>query len=72
MSVLVSNDGMVFREVFTETHFEGGRLMKLSIPINPVTTRFVRVIAQNLGKIPGGKPGEGHDAWLFVDEIKIY
>ena len=34
--------------------------------------RYVKIIAESAGKIPDGKPGAGHDAWLFVDEIGIY
>jgi len=35
------------------------------------TARFVKVVAENIGEIPPGKPGEGSDAWLFVDEISV-
>jgi len=31
----------------------------------------VKVIAENIGKVPDSKPGAGNDAWLFVDEIII-
>lgn len=33
--------------------------------------RFIRVFAQNYGKLPEGHPGAGRPAWLFVDEIGI-
>lgn len=33
--------------------------------------RFVRVTARNFGVCPPGHPGEGHPAWLFVDEIVV-
>ena len=38
---------------------------------NPAVARYVKITAANLGKIPVGKPGEGYDAWLFVDEISV-
>jgi hypothetical protein len=41
------------------------------VTIKPVTTRFVRVRAINLGKIPAWHPGAGSDAFIFVDEILI-
>ncbi|PWU01789.1 MAG: beta-hexosaminidase [Bacteroidetes bacterium] len=72
LKLLVSNDGFVFKEVFTQTKFEGGRLMQVTIPFDPVSARYVQVIAENMGRIPRGKPGEGNPAWLFVDEIEIY
>ncbi|MGH7950409.1 MAG: lamin tail domain-containing protein [Limisphaerales bacterium] len=36
-----------------------------------VQTRYVRVVAQNIGVIPSGKPGAGSSGWLFVDEIAV-
>jgi hypothetical protein len=39
--------------------------------ISPVTARYVRVHAYNLGKIPSWHPGAGGDAFIFVDEIII-
>jgi putative alpha-1,2-mannosidase len=39
--------------------------------ISPVKTRYVRVHAYNLGKIPAWHPGAGDDAFIFVDEIFI-
>ncbi|HEY2846389.1 MAG TPA: discoidin domain-containing protein [Pyrinomonadaceae bacterium] len=39
--------------------------------IPPVTARYVRVHAYNLGKIPSWHPGAGNDAFIFVDEIWV-
>jgi putative alpha-1,2-mannosidase len=39
--------------------------------ISPVKTRYVRVKATNLGKIPAWHAGAGFDAFIFVDEIII-
>ena len=39
--------------------------------IIPTKTRYVRVKATNLGKIPAWHPGAGSDAFIFVDEIII-
>ena len=39
--------------------------------ITPTRTRYVRVKAYNLGKIPAWHPGAGFDAFIFVDEIFI-
>ncbi|MDB5191718.1 MAG: family 20 glycosylhydrolase [Segetibacter sp.] len=36
-----------------------------------VAAKYVRVVAKNFGKIPDGRPGEGRNAWLFVDEIEV-
>ncbi|MBK9214948.1 MAG: GH92 family glycosyl hydrolase [Chloracidobacterium sp.] len=39
--------------------------------ITPVTARYVRVRADNIGKIPSWHPGAGGDPWIFVDEVFI-
>ncbi len=39
--------------------------------ITPTKARYVRVKADNLGKIPAWHPGAGFDAFIFVDEIFI-
>jgi hexosaminidase len=36
----------------------------------PKMCRYLRVYAKNFGTIPAGQPGEGKQAWLFVDEIE--
>ncbi|MCU0323833.1 MAG: hypothetical protein MUF45_01065 [Spirosomaceae bacterium] len=33
--------------------------------------RFIKIFAQNYGKLPEGHPGAGRSAWLFVDEIGV-
>jgi hexosaminidase len=47
----------------------GNRFVKLTC--NPVNIRYIKIIAKNRRKIPGGKPGAGENAWLFCDEIII-
>ncbi len=44
---------------------------KFSFPLE-VTTRYVKIKAENLGKIPDNLPGSGNNAWLFADEIEIH
>ena len=33
--------------------------------------RYVRLAVKHAGTIPGGFPGAGNPAWLFLDEIDI-
>jgi hexosaminidase len=37
----------------------------------PVRAKYMRIIAEPLGKIPAGNTGAGDDAWLFVDEMVV-
>ncbi len=67
----VSLDGVYFtsiKKLLTED-FKFERFAKISFPVT--TAKYVKIIAQNFGKIPSGKPGAGEDSWLFSDEIQI-
>jgi len=46
-----------------------GNIVRIDFPAR--SGRFIRVVAKGAGKIPAGLPGEGNDAWLFVDEITV-
>jgi len=51
---------------------ERGIVMKDFVKtIPPQSARYVRVRAVNFGKIPEWHPGNGGDAWIFVDEIIV-
>ena len=39
--------------------------------ITPHKARYVRIRAQNYGKLPAWHPGSGGAAWIFVDEIMV-
>ena len=44
---------------------------EIKLALNKINARYVKIKVFNSGKIPAGKPGEGNDAWLFIDEISI-
>jgi len=46
-------------------------LKEFTATFNPISAKYVKVVAQNLGKCPKGHIGEGKPAWLFVDEIIV-
>ena len=39
--------------------------------VGPVKARYIRIRAQNYGKLPSWHPGVGGNAWIFVDEIFV-
>jgi hexosaminidase len=47
------------------------QLKNFAVTFNPALTRFIKVLAINIGKCPRGHSGEGTPAWLFVDEISV-
>lgn len=72
-TIAISTDGVQYNEVTATAQampgVSGMHWMNLSFA--PVSARYVRITAKNFGEIPAGKPGAGHKAWLFVDEIVV-
>jgi hexosaminidase len=72
IEVFLSEDG---KEFVPFGKLEGEKLdptRRLAIiKTDRVNARYVRVVAENAGIIPEGKPGAGNPAWLFADEIII-
>ena len=76
LEVHVSSDGQEFRSVATVGHHtplkEEGPLTKtLTAKLDNTAARYVRVHAENIGKIPYWHPAARKKAWLFVDEIIV-
>ncbi len=71
-----SNDGVNFVKLgdfktgFPQDEMKG-TVKEFTHAVKPVTARYVRVRAFNIGKIPAWHPGAGGDPWIFVDEIII-
>lgn len=72
IEILVSKDGVDFKSI-KKVGWDYINTFERNVIINfdKVDTKYVKIIAKNFGKIPQGQPGEGTDAWLFVDEISI-
>lgn len=72
VTVFVSQDGKRFKEV-KKINQEEIVASKGSLELNFAKTKakFVKVVVENVGKIPEGFPGAGYDAWLFVDELTV-
>lgn len=70
IKVLVSNDGMNYREVGKISRpyaaNVNSELKDFKVNFVKCNTRFVKVIASNLKKSP-----KGESSWLFVDEILV-
>ena len=76
VDVSVSEDGTRYRPVWS-TAIDASRangipnVKDVEASFDPVTARFVRVVARNLGKCPAWHPGAGGKTWIFVDEIEV-
>ncbi|WP_338408963.1 family 20 glycosylhydrolase [uncultured Flavobacterium sp.] len=43
----------------------------INLYFNSVEAKYIKITVKNNGKISEGKPGEGNDSWLFIDEITV-
>ena len=44
----------------------------MDFKIKPSKYRYIKVFAENYGKLPDWHPGAGGDAFIFVDEIEVH
>ena len=54
----------------TEVTREGNFTFRERFEI-PISTRLLRIVVKNSGKLPEGLPGAGFDSWIFMDEIVV-
>ncbi|MCC6725756.1 MAG: family 20 glycosylhydrolase [Saprospiraceae bacterium] len=68
-----SNDGKIFMSLGSIQSIAAGdsKVADVQFPLNQQKARYLKVIAKRYGVIPAGQQGEGHEAWLFVDEIVV-
>lgn len=72
ITVSISTDGKTFKTIGSkdlDAIRKSGR--KAVFTFSKTQCTFVKIVANNLGIIPAGKPGAGNAAWLFADEIGI-
>jgi hexosaminidase len=72
IEVFLSNDEKNFNSVSELSASEIQDVKgEVVLEVKSIKAQFVKVIATNFGKITDGNPGDGSEAWLFVDEIGI-
>ena len=72
IELFLSKDSVTFTSVKRLTAEDIARAGNaIEMKFGSQTARYVKVVAENRGKIPEGKPGAGQPAWLFVDEIIV-
>ncbi|MEO6404653.1 MAG: family 20 glycosylhydrolase [Ferruginibacter sp.] len=70
VSFFISNDGVNYTEVKSGLSITGDKNILYSCK-PAISSRYIKVIAKNFGKIPSGMPGAGGNSWLFADEIEV-
>lgn len=73
VEIWVSADGKKYRQAGkAESLKADGKLLPISILLKKNTkARYVKVLIKRHGIIGQGLPGEGQEAWLFVDELRL-
>jgi hypothetical protein len=59
---LINNPVIEYDQPFVQEFKRSGR---------PLSARYVKVTAKNIGTCPEWHKGDGGKAWLFIDEIQI-
>jgi len=76
MKIEISDNGQNFTEISNETNSHDQKsgdkqVIQLVTTFSEIKTKYLRVIAKNIGKCPDWHAGAGGNAWLFVDEIVV-
>lgn len=73
VEIWASADGKKYRQAGKAESLKADeKLLPLSISLKKNTkARYVKVLVKRHGIIGQGLPGEGHEAWLFVDELRL-
>ena len=74
--VYTSMDGVSYQPyktfpVTTEVKREGNFVFREKFETPNLSTRYLRIVVKNPGKLPEGLPGAGYDSWIFMDEIVV-
>jgi hexosaminidase len=71
--VFASSDGEKWYSLKSTTEHQEKENQKITLTMafRKTPVQFLKILVKNYGKIPGGNPGAGRDAWLFIDEIEV-
>ena len=76
VEVYTSNDGRNYKlfksfNLTTEIPLTGNHTFRERFELSNLSTRYIRIVVKNPGKLPEGLPGAGYDSWIFMDEIIV-
>lgn len=75
IEIMISDDNKTFKSIkkmdlATAVKTESF-VQQLNIAVGNNNARYLKIVAENYGKLPEGHPGKGTPAWLFVDEVSV-
>ena len=76
VEVQTSNDGKSYQAyktftLKTEIPLTGNHTFREKFDLSNLSTRYLRIVVKNPGKLPEGLPGSGYDSWIFMDEVMV-
>ena len=76
IEVYTSNDGKNYKPyksftLTTEIPLTGNHTFRERFELPNLSTRYLRIVVKNPGKLPEGLPGSGYDSWIFMDEVMV-
>ena len=76
VEVYTSNDGTSYKPYMTftlttEVPLTGNHTFRERFDTIGLSTRYLRIVVKNPGKLPEGLPGSGYDSWIFTDEVIV-
>ena len=76
VEVYTSNDGKNYKpfktfDLSTDIALKGNHTFRERFATPNLSTRYLRIVVKNPGKLPEGLPGAGYDSWIFMDEIMV-
>ncbi len=55
----------------TSQEKRGKNIEKVSLNVNSLNLKYIKLSAKNIGKVPDWHEAAGSDSWLFIDEIVV-
>ena len=76
VEVYTSNDGKNYKPYMTLTlttdvPLTGNHTFRERFETSGLSTRYLRIVLKNPGKLREGLPGSGYDSWIFMDEVMV-
>ena len=76
VEIQTSNDGRNYKpfkafSLKTEIPLTGNHTFRERFATSNLSTRYLRIVVKNPGKLPEGLPGAGYDSWIFMDEVMV-
>ena len=76
VEIQTSNDGKSYKPyksftLTTEIPLTGNHTFRERFELPNLSTRYLRIVVKNPGKLPEGLPGSGYDSWVFMDEVMV-